>query len=315
MEEGIAYSGDRWLKMLVVCLAIAACYINVQAYAPILGEIAKGLQVDVGKAGQLFTAVALAAATGLVLGGFVCDRFGITFMLASGLLMTSLTAVLMPWMGHSFTLVFICRLIQGIGTAFVFVTVAPILSSWFPPREHGLTGGLMVGCLSLGSAIGGFVAGPLLAASGTWQKSVAILSIPGWLGIILALWIVGKSPAQRAVSQSLKTGDPNGPTFGKALASSTTWIGILIVLFNASALVNLMAQVQPYLALEAPLGLGLGPVTAGQLALPLFLMGIPAPIVGGIFFEKVAKAKARPAIIIGFFPDCGYLSNPGAHGI
>jgi MFS family permease len=288
--------------LLATCVAIMSAYIDMIAFAPILGDIAKNLNVNMGAATNLMMGFVLAVACVLIWGGVVCDKYGVTAALVLGSLCGAVPATLMPLIGQSYLPVFICRLIQGGTVGFIFATIGPIMAIWFPPKEHGLASGLMIGSLSIGAAIGVVASPAVYAAVGSWQTTVLILGLPGWLAIVLALLITRRSPSPEVLSNLASGAQSAGPTlsFSKALALPVTWIGSFTTVFNAWGLYGLYNLVPPYLAAAQPMGVGLGPAMSGKLSLALTVIGIIAMIVGGIFFDKVAKGNSKPAIFIGF---------------
>ncbi len=288
--------------LITTSIAIMAIYIDMIAYAPILGEIAKGLKVDIGQATNLMMGFVLATACVLIWGGVVCDKYGITTALVLGLLCATVPATFMPWIGQGYGAVFVSRLIQGASVGFIFAVIGPVMALWFPPKEQGLASGLMIGSLSLGSAIG-VVASPAIFGGGvSWQGVVSILSLLGWVGIIMALAVTRKPPSPEVVTAltAAMQSDTTQLSFGKALTLLMTWIGSFIVFFNAWGYYCILNLVPPYLAVPPPMGIGLGPVTAGNLSLAVTVVGFFGMIVGGIFFDKVFKGNSRPAAVIGF---------------
>jgi MFS family permease len=301
MDENGIYSPYRWLILLVGCLALMTNQLTMIVYAPIFGEVAKDLKIDMGAAMNLSMAFALPIGVVMVLGGIFLDRCGLTIALVLGLLCASLPAALMPWIGHSYTAVFVSRLIQGV-VSISFAAIGPILALWFPRKEHGLAGGLLMCSLSVGAALGVVASPAVLGSAGSWQNTIAILSIPGWVTIALALLITRRPPSPKVVEAlvgEMKSA-PGDVTYKKIFASPMTWIGTLICLLSAWGFYGLLNIIPPYLATNAPIGLGLGSVMAGKLSLALALVGIPGFVVGGIFFDKIAKGNHRSAIFIGF---------------
>jgi MFS family permease len=301
MDEKVIYPGYRWLILIVGCLVFISYAIDMIVYAPIFGEVAKDLGIDMGAAIHLSMAFAIALALGMILGGPMVDRFGMTVVFVVGLLCASVPATIMPWIGHSYKVVFISRLVQG-AVGMVFATIGPILTLWFPRKEQGLAGGLIMCCLSLGPAIGVIASPAVFGAVMSWQKTVALLSVPGWVSLFLALLITRRPPSAQVVSLVMEGMRSTGSsaTYRSALAYPVTWIGTGIVFFNSWAIYGLYNLVPPYLAAPAPMGIGLGPAMAGALTLLCIIVGIPAFITGGLFFDKVAKGKAKPAVFIGF---------------
>lgn len=301
-EDKEMYSGYRWVMLLATCLAVMSLYIDMIAFAPILGEIAKGLHVEMGQATNLMMGFVLATACVLIWGGAVADRYGITFAQVLGLLCATVPATLMPWIGHSYTPVFVSRLIQGASVGFVFATIGPVMALWFPPKEQGIAGGLMIGSLAVGSSIGVVTSPAVFGATGNWQTTVALLGLLGWASIIFSLLVTRRPPSPKvveAVTQVMQSA-AGKLTFAQALKLPVTWIGSFMMVCNAWGLYCLYNLVPPYLAAPSPMGLGLGPARAGALSLAVTVIGIFAMILGGVFFDKVTKGKAKPALYIGF---------------
>lgn len=302
MEEKSVYSSYRWAMLLTTSLAIMAIYMDMIAIAPILGDVAKGLKVDMGAATNLMMGFVLATACVLIWGGVVCDKYGITAALVLGLLCATIPATFMPWIGQSYGAVMVARVIQGASVGFIFAVLGPVMALWFPPKEQGLAGGIMLAFISVGSAIGGLVS-PMIFSSGiSWQGTVSIISLIGWVAIILALIVTRRPPNPEVLNGLMQVMQSSAGqlSFGKAFKLPMTWIGALMVFFNTWVLYCFLNLVPPYIAAPTPMGVGLGPVTAGQLALAGTIIGIIATILGGTFFDKIAKGRVKPAVIIGF---------------
>lgn len=296
------YTSYRWLVLAAGCLAICSIYMDMIVYAPILGEIAKKINIEMGAATNLMMGFVLSVAFVLIWGGVVCDKFGITVALVLGLICSTVPTAVMPWIGDNYTAVLMARLVQGASVGFVFATLGPILVLWFPVAERGIASGLLIGCVSLGSAIGVFVSPAILEMTNSWEKTVFLMGTPGWAAILLAILVTRKSPPQHNLQETQELSGPSREQMGlmTALSYPMTWIGSFIVFFNAWGLYSLYNLVPPYLAANVPMGLGLGPVMAGKLSIAVTIVGLFATICGGIFFDKIAKGNFRITTTIGF---------------
>lgn len=296
------YTGYRWLVLSVGCLAICSIYIDMIAYAPILGEIARQMHIEMGAATNLMMGFVLSIACVLIWGGVVCDKFGITTAFVLGLLCCTVPTVLIPLIGNDYTLVMLARMVQGASVGFVFATIGPILALWFPQEEQGIASGLMIGSISFGCAIGVFASPALLGISGSWQKTIFLLGIPGWVAILLAVLVTRRTPPKMEEEQARSLAGPSVDErcYLRAFTCPITWLGSLIVFCNAWAMYCLYNLVPPYLAADAPMGLGLGTAMSGKLSIAVTIIGFFATIIGGVFFDKVAKGDSRLAAVIGF---------------
>jgi len=136
-----------------------------------------------------------------------------------------------------------------------------------------------------------------------WQKAIALMAIPGWIALILAIAVTRRPPSPEvvnAVSREMKL-DHEGISYKVACLYPVTWVGCALSVISNWANMGIHALVPPYLAVAVPAGLGYGPMMAGKLSFVLFLAGLPAPLMGGVFLDKVAKGSARVVMFIGLF--------------
>ena len=152
------------------------------------------------------------------------------------------------------------------------------------------------------SAIGVLISPTIFSVTGSWQTTIAIMSLLGWVSLLFVLATTRKQPNPDVVDAVVKAmqAGAGSLTFGKALALPQTWIATFVMVCNAWGLYCIYNLVPPYLAAPAPMGVGLGPATSGAISVAVTVVGLFAMIIGGVFFDKVFKGKAIPAIAIGF---------------
>ncbi len=303
MKIRSVYPGHRWLVLLAGTFVTTTFSINLILLAPILEQVAKDLAVSMATATNLLMAFVLSGAIVATLGGIVCDKWGLTVALVLSSLCAALPATFMPWIGHDYHTVLVLRLVQGSSIGFGMTCLGPILAMWFPPEERGLAGGIMMGGMSIGCSIGVVLSPVIYLFAGSWQRMSSILSIVGWISVILALLTTRRQPplmnAMDLSSQPVQTTREDVP-FRSMLLSPITWIATVVVFFSAWGMQTLLNLVPAYLASDTPVGLGLGPVVAGKLSLGLTMIGILATFVGGVFYDKVAKGDARIPLVLSF---------------
>ncbi len=309
MNESIHPPRFRWWVLFTACLGNTAMQIGMIAYAPLLSEIAKNLNVDIGAATNLMAVFVFLASIGLILGGFLCDRYGILFVIILGLLCSAVPASLMPWIGTSYRPVFLARIVQGLSAGFLLCTMAPIMAIWFPPQEKGLASGFLNGSVSLGSAVGVLAAPAMFLALGNWQQMAAWLSLPGWVALIAAIVAIVSQKPQGIPSQSRPSGESviEGAAFKRAVSAPITWIGVLLTFFTAWCFMSLYNLTPAYLAADKPVGVGFGPMLSGKLMLAVMIAGMIGPVFGGMLQDKVFRGNARPVLLIGFTLSCVFI--------
>jgi MFS family permease len=301
MNDSKDYPAFRWFVLLIACLGYAGGQINMIALAPLLPEIAKNLRVDLPTATNLMTVFLFWASVALIVGGFLCDRFGILFVVVLGLLCASIPPVLLPWIATSYGPVFWARLVQGLSMGFLMCAMAPIVAVWFPPTEKGLASGIMGASVSLGAAAGVLGAPALFIALKNWQQTAAWLSIVGWAGLVLAAasaFMAAPQPPSKPQAHIALLNDKT--SFKQTLASSFTWIGVLVTFFAAWCLQTLYNQTPAYFAADQPIGAGFGPMLSGKLMLSVMIAGMIGPIIGGLLQDKVFRGNPKPIMLIGF---------------
>jgi MFS family permease len=274
--------------------------IDIIAYAPLLGDIAKDLRVDMGVATNLMAVFLFTTSIAFLVGGFLCDRYGIMFVIILGLLCASIPATSMPWIGTSYRTVLWARIIQGFSVGFLLCTMAPIVAVWFPLPEKGLASGLMSGSVSLGSAVGVLAAPAVFLASRNWQHTAAWLSLLGWLGLPLALGCRHTSRTFEAQSQSRVASSTEGTAFKQALSVPSTWIGVLVAFFSTWCLQTFWNLTPTYFAIDKPVGVGFGPMMSGKLMLAVMVAGMAGPVIGGAIQDKFFRGNSKPILLIGF---------------
>jgi MFS family permease len=130
---------------------------------------------------------------------------------------------------------------------------------------------------------------------------MAGMSVVSIVGLILSLFVVFGPKAP--VANSLEICDAssgNASEFKLALGQIATWSGILCI-FLFSWLNQAFNDITPgYLAIESPVGLGLGPMEAGKIMMIFQIAFMVGAVVSGIVTEKLFGGRAKPVVLISF---------------
>ena len=81
-------------------------------------------------------------------------------------------SILIPFV-ESYPIIIVLRFLMGFGLIVNITTF--IVSGWFPLAQRGLAVGVLLGCIGLGTALGGFVTGALTELF-SWQNIFLILA-------------------------------------------------------------------------------------------------------------------------------------------
>ena len=305
MDESTDFKRVRKWVMFVNCLAVANFCICNLAWSPMLSDIAKSLQTDMGQATQLMAIFALTSAIGLIVGGFLCDRIGLYKVLLLCLFCAVVPVAVIPLLQGSFSQIFYLRLLQGFSGG-VLCNASPVLATWYPPLKRGVAGGFIALSAPVGGALGGGLAPVLCGIVGGWQQAFVWLSLPGWINIFLIFYVM--KMVKTVASQTKPTsGSKAGSALGLAMRSPVTWIGVCVAFCIAWAMQGAYGLIPPFLATEYPVGLGYGALLAGQLMLALMIAGILGPLIAGVLLDKAFSGNPKPVIIIGFILSAIFL--------
>jgi len=142
----------RWAILTVVYLSILAFALLFQSIPPILPFIMSELSLTYAQSGLLVSLFALPGLFISLLGGFLADRYGMR-SLGLGCFLFMIGGTLVVGLGADLSILWLGRIIAGIGSLTLSVLLPKILSQWFKERELGLAMGLYNTGVPLGSII------------------------------------------------------------------------------------------------------------------------------------------------------------------
>lgn len=320
VSEG-AYKPFRWFILATLIVVVAVQAIALITPAPLIGEIIKTTGLGPGEVtwmtmGTWNLFVAIAA----ILGGPLVDRFGFKWMYIFGMVMIAIGWLLMPAIGNSFNGMTIARAIQAIGGGPIMGAGVYVSATCFPKKERAMVNGFLGFAMGLGIMVG-LMLGPWSAASvGDWAVGLSNLWPLAAVGIIMTVvCMVGPKVAPEGAN--LENVDEtaaasNLALYKKALGMPLTWIATACVVI-ASWFNQAFNDMTPgYLALDRPVGLGLGSVGAGSIGSLAQIGNMVGCLAVGIIVERLFNGKARPALMVAFAAmavGAGLLLVPGVN--
>jgi len=147
-----------------------------------------GKEFDMGAIllGWVATSYILSSAIFLVPFGRLGDIYGRKLIFSYGIIVYTLTSLLIGFSFSSEMLIFL-RVLQGIGASMLFSTAVAILTSVFPANERGKVLGINVAVVYVGLSLGPTLGGLLTQYLG-W-RSIFFVNVPlGFLIIIFTFW-------------------------------------------------------------------------------------------------------------------------------
>ena len=237
--------------------------------------------------------------------GYLADKVGRRAVLVPAILVFSLMSAFSGLAGSVVALVFV-RVIMGVAegpVASIGVAVAVEASK---PSRRGMNNGVFQCMVSLfGLALGPVIATRLLD-NHTWHAVFMMVGVPGVVMAIL-MWIVVREPVKRA-----QTGHGTGSApFLSLFAHRNAKIAPLTLICAMGGIFVIAAMLTAYLTAPVGAGLGLDPITAGNVfsavgvggAIGQFAMPAISDIIGRKLSTLVSYILA--AVALYFFTQSG----------
>jgi len=126
--------------------------------------------------------------------GWLCDRFSVYKLLATGILIWAASTLLMGFVG-GFASLFVLRIMLGIGESLAFPGSSKIIARHVPAERRGVANAALAMGIALGPAVGTLVGGLILNFYG-WR------AIFFTFGILTLLWLAPWRQAVRNLSDT-----------------------------------------------------------------------------------------------------------------
>ncbi len=214
--------------LAIVYLSMLAFALIFQSIPPILPLIISDLRLTYAQSGLLMGLFALPGVFISLLGGFLSDRYEMK-LLGMGCFLLMIGGTLLVGFGMNIHLLWLGRIIAGIGALTLSVLLPKLLSQWFKDRELGLAMGIFNTGVPLGSVICFSLFGRMGSLWG-WRIPILLTGIYAFMTSIFfsALY---KLPS----SQEMENRKPPGILKSlKEMGSPIWWVGLSWLWFNAA---------------------------------------------------------------------------------
>ena len=302
MDNSQAYPNFRWFVLLAMIASTAASLVVMIAPAPLIGEVAKSLNLSPGAAtGIIMGLWNIIGATSCLGAGFLVDRYGINKLLMIGCVLLFVPSLCYPLVGNNLGAVIGLRIVTALGVGPVTSIIGSLAATWFPTQQRGMVAGIQGVATSFGVLIGFIVSPSIFAHTHSWLSVMAWTSIFPLVAFVLCAAIpFGPKPPAFHEDMSPEAQAESQGAFAKALRTPTTWITIVAVFISCWFFTGFNDLTPGYIAIEHPTGLGYGPMMAGKLMgtyQGAFMVG---GLAVGFIFEKVFRESARATVGLGF---------------
>jgi MFS family permease len=237
--------------------------------------------------------------------GYLADRVGRRAVLVPAILVFSLMSAFSGLVGSVMALILV-RVIMGIAEGPVASTGVAVAVEASKPSRRGMNNGIFQCMISLfGLALGPIIATRLLD-SHSWHTVFMLVGAPG-LVMAIIMWFVVREPLKRA-----NTGHGGGGApFLSMFAHRNAKVAPLTLICAMGGIFVIAAMLTAYLTAPAGAGLGLDPITAGNVfsavgvggAIGQFAMPALSDIIGRKLSTLASYILA--AVFLYFFTQAG----------
>jgi MFS family permease len=275
-----------WLILAALTLARTTMGFQFQSVAAVGPLLTSNSIITHAELGALIGVYLLPGALFAIPGGWLGKRFGDKRVVLTGLAMMTLGGALLA-LSDAYHIMFIGRLISGIGAVLLNVLVTKMVTDWF--AEHHLTTamGVLISSWPLGIAIALLTIGPLEEMVGlrlTFFVPVVICAIA-----LLMIATIYTNPSE---SVEIAKG-PNQPSKGK-LTSYELWgvvlSGCIWCLYNVALILPLS------FGPEFLVSRGIALTSAGAIVSLTSWLIIPALPLGAWFAERIGRPVSTMAV-------------------
>jgi predicted MFS family arabinose efflux permease len=218
----------RWLILTIVYLSILAFTFAFQSIPPILPLIISELQLTYAQSGLLMSLFALPGLFISLPGGFLSDRYPMR-PLGAGCFLLMIGGILLVGMGQDLHVLWLGRLIAGIGGLTLSILLPRLLSQWFRTKELGLAMGIFNTGVPLGSVICFGLFGKIGNLWG-WRLPILLTGIYSLVTAILFLSFY-QLPCPRTLENKNQRGFSQSV---KEMGHPIWWVGVSWLWFNAA---------------------------------------------------------------------------------
>jgi MFS family permease len=237
--------------------------------------------------------------------GYMADRVGRRAVLVPAILVFSLMSAFSGLAG-SVTALVLVRVFMGIAEGPVASTGVAVAVEASKPSRRGMNNGIFQCMVSLfGLALAPLIATRLLETH-TWRSVFMLVGAPGVI-IAVVMWFVVREPLKRANTGHGGTGAP----FLSMFAHRNAKVAPLTLICAMGGIFVIAAMLTAYLTAPAGAGLGLDPVTAGNVFSAVGIGGcigqFAMPALSDIIGRKISTLASYilAAIALYFFTQAG----------
>jgi ACS family glucarate transporter-like MFS transporter len=302
-------SNFRWVIVSILFFATAINYADRTVLSIAGPALAKSLGLDSVSMGYIFSAFGWSYVLSQLPGGWLLDRFGSRKVYAISLFVWSFFTFITGFTGFlvgfsAVVVLFILRLLVGVGEAPAFPANSRISVAWFPTKETGTAAAIFNSAQYFATVLFAPLLGYIVHTYG-WKYSFQFMGIVGFVFLIFFLKFVHAPKKSKYINQAEldyiteggaivemdnvakdKKNDAAKWRFLPQLLKNRMFIGIYIAQYCINAITFFFITWFPvYLVQER----GMSILKAGIVAVLPAIFGFVGGNLGGIFSDSLLK--------------------------
>lgn len=292
----------RWFILATLITVNAVTVIILVSPATLIGEISGTLKLSLGVTTAItMVAVNIFVICSALLGGTLIDRIGPYLVWIMGLVLIIVGSVLTPLIGDGFWGMLAVRFIQGFGVGPIMATTPLVVAQWFEKEERSIVIGIQASFMPLGAILGMSYVPMVFNKTGSWQTAMAWTAVFCVFAMLLSISAaLGPKPPKDNQDGSVEIPEASSEGIKRALSQPATWSVVLCSFCYSWTLRVFNDLLTGYLAVDQPVGAGLGAMKAGMLMSFVNFSAMIGAFLSGIIVEKIFRGRVRGLVMIGF---------------
>jgi len=256
-------TSTRWTQLVLGLIAMMSISSPQYAWLFFTKSLQDGLGVQLSALQVTFSILIVLQTFLSPLQGYLIDRFGARFLIATGCLLSGLGWITAGYVTSLIGLYFTYGLFCGIGTGIVYVGVVGLMVRWFPDRRGFATGVVAAG-YGVGALLTNNLVYDMINASGYQHTLIVFGIILGLIGAAAAL-ALRLPTADDVLPQPAVQASSTGKTPDQMLRSNVFWLMFVMMTMMSTGGLMVISQ---FGAFSRDFGVT-GVTLFGMAALPL----------------------------------------------
>lgn len=225
------YSYHKWRIWTILAFSFIMALFHRSALGAISGDVSLELGLTASELSGLASITFYTYALMQIPAGILLDSFGYRKMSCYGMFATGLGSILFG-ATSSLALIYISRLLIGLGTSVIFISILKMQQVWFSREQFTKASGILSFIGNIGGIIATFPLAILVLCMG-WRSAMLLMGIICLVVSIVIFFCTKNSPTEYGlISQGMNLSTQRPPIFKSLrilLTQGTTWRNFFIL--------------------------------------------------------------------------------------